>query len=151
MQEGVGSACCYDFRFYQCINLATALQPITQGLQSCHLYMQSLYFQSESCVRVLGSKSVSFPVGVGLGQGCALSPIMCVIFMDRTSRHSRGGEDIVLRTGQEILSWVDVSKLFFSHLLTPRWDFPSVLCGLTRHWLCTSNVRPRSVPHNICS
>ena len=52
--------------------------------------IQSLYTQSESCVRVLGSKSVSFPVGVGLRQGCALSPILFVIFMDRISRRSRG-------------------------------------------------------------
>ncbi len=44
---------------------------------------QSLYVQSESCVWVLGSKSDSFLVGVGLRQGCALSPILSVIFMDR--------------------------------------------------------------------
>ena len=51
--------------------------------------IQSLYTQSESCVRVLGSKSDSFPVGVG-----ALSPILFVIFMDRISRHSRGEEGL---------------------------------------------------------
>ena len=43
--------------------------------------IQSLYYQSESCVRVLGSKSDPFPVRVGLRQGCALSPILFVIFM----------------------------------------------------------------------
>ena len=51
--------------------------------------IQSLYSQSESCVRVLGSKSDPFPVRVGLRQGCALSPILFVIFMDRISRRSR--------------------------------------------------------------
>lgn len=56
--------------------------------------IQSLYSQSESCVRVLGSQSVPFPVGVGLRQGCALSPILFVIFMDRISRRSRGGEGL---------------------------------------------------------
>ena len=56
--------------------------------------IQSLYAQSESCVRVLGSKSDPFPVGVGLRQGCALSPILFVIFMDRISRRSRGGEGL---------------------------------------------------------
>ena len=56
--------------------------------------IQSLYTQSECCVRVLGSKSDSFPVGVGLRQGCALSPILFVIFMARISRHSRGGEGL---------------------------------------------------------
>ena len=50
--------------------------------------IQSLFSQSESCVRVLGSKSVSFPVGVGLRQGCALSPILFVVFMDRISRRT---------------------------------------------------------------
>ncbi|KAJ8012365.1 hypothetical protein DPEC_G00041950 [Dallia pectoralis] len=54
--------------------------------------IQSLYAQSMNCVRVLGSKSDSFPVGVGLRQGCALSPILFVIFMDRISRRSHGGE-----------------------------------------------------------
>ena len=58
--------------------------------------IQSLYAQSESCVRVLGNKSDSFPVGVGLRQGCALSPILFVIFMDRISRRSSGGEGIRL-------------------------------------------------------
>jgi len=53
--------------------------------------IQSLYSQSESCVRVLGSKSDPFPVRVGLRQGCALSPILFVIFMDGISRLSRGG------------------------------------------------------------
>ena len=51
--------------------------------------IQSMYAQSESCVRVLGSKSDPFPVVVGLRQGCALSPILFVIFMDRISRRSR--------------------------------------------------------------
>uniref|UniRef100_A0A8D3C086 Reverse transcriptase domain-containing protein n=1 Tax=Scophthalmus maximus TaxID=52904 RepID=A0A8D3C086_SCOMX len=58
--------------------------------------IQSLYTQSNSCVRVLGSKSDSFPVGVGLRQGCALSPILFVIFMDRISRRSRGGVGLQL-------------------------------------------------------
>ena len=69
--------------------------------------IQSLYNQSESCVRVLGSKSDSFPVGVGLRQGCALSPILFVIFMDRISRRSRGGEGI--RLGE-----LRVSSLLFA-------------------------------------
>ena len=56
--------------------------------------IQSLYAQSESCVRILGSKSDSFPVGVGLRQGCTFSPILFVIFMDRISRRSRGEEGL---------------------------------------------------------
>uniref|UniRef100_A0A671UC54 ribonuclease H n=1 Tax=Sparus aurata TaxID=8175 RepID=A0A671UC54_SPAAU len=56
--------------------------------------IQSLYSQSESCVRILGSKSDLFQVGVGLHQGCALSPILFVIYMDRISRRSRGMEGL---------------------------------------------------------
>uniref|UniRef100_A0A8P4KHH4 Reverse transcriptase domain-containing protein n=1 Tax=Dicentrarchus labrax TaxID=13489 RepID=A0A8P4KHH4_DICLA len=56
--------------------------------------IQSLYFQSESCVRILGCKSDSFPVGVGLRQGCALSPTLFVTFIDRISRRSHGGEGL---------------------------------------------------------
>ncbi|MPV02256.1 hypothetical protein FVA96_23905, partial [Escherichia coli] len=47
-----------------------------------------------NCVRVLGRTSEAFPVGVGLRQGCALSPILFVVFMDRISRRSRGEEGL---------------------------------------------------------
>ena len=45
-------------------------------------------------MHVLGSKSDLFQVGVGLRQGCALSPILFVIYMDRISRRSRGVEGL---------------------------------------------------------
>ncbi|TWW57747.1 R2DM Retrovirus-related Pol polyprotein from type II retrotransposable element [Takifugu flavidus] len=44
--------------------------------------------------RIAGSKSNSFPVRVGLRQGCPLSPILFIIFMDRISRCSHGVEGI---------------------------------------------------------
>ncbi len=53
--------------------------------------IQSLYSQSKSCIRDLGNKSDSFTVGVGLCQGCALSPILFMIFMDRFLRCSHRG------------------------------------------------------------
>jgi len=53
------------------------------------LVQMALYKQSESCVRILGTKSSTFSVGVGLCQGCPLSPILFRICMDRISRHSR--------------------------------------------------------------
>ena len=54
--------------------------------------VQSLYKRSESLVRIAGCKSDSFPVGVGLRQGCPLSPILFITFMDRISRRSQGAE-----------------------------------------------------------
>uniref|UniRef100_A0A8C2ZPF1 Reverse transcriptase domain-containing protein n=1 Tax=Cyclopterus lumpus TaxID=8103 RepID=A0A8C2ZPF1_CYCLU len=56
--------------------------------------IRSLYACSRSCVRLLGSKSDTFPVGVGLRQGCPLSPVLFVTFMDRISRRSQGAERI---------------------------------------------------------
>lgn len=52
----------------------------------------SVYNWSESCVCILCKKSNTFLVGVSLCQGCPLSLILCVIFMDRVSRCSRGEE-----------------------------------------------------------
>lgn len=50
----------------------------------------SLYNQNDSCVRILGTKSV----GVGLHQDCPLSTILFVIFINRISSHSRGEESV---------------------------------------------------------
>ncbi|KAI3369149.1 hypothetical protein L3Q82_026109 [Scortum barcoo] len=55
--------------------------------------VRSLYNdRSRSLVRIAGSKSDLFPVDVGLRQGCPLSPVLFIIFMDRISRrsHERG-------------------------------------------------------------
>uniref|UniRef100_A0A8C6LTA7 Reverse transcriptase domain-containing protein n=1 Tax=Nothobranchius furzeri TaxID=105023 RepID=A0A8C6LTA7_NOTFU len=56
--------------------------------------VRSLYDRCQSLVRIAGSKSGSFPVRVGLRQGCPLSPILFITFMDRVSRHSQGVEGI---------------------------------------------------------
>uniref|UniRef100_A0A8C6NUV0 Reverse transcriptase domain-containing protein n=1 Tax=Nothobranchius furzeri TaxID=105023 RepID=A0A8C6NUV0_NOTFU len=56
--------------------------------------VRSLYDRCQSLVRIASSKSGSFPVRVGLRQGCPLSPILFITFMDRTSRRSQGVEDI---------------------------------------------------------
>ena len=45
--------------------------------------IQSLYHRSQSLVCITGSKSVLFPVTVGLRQGCPLSKVLFIIFMDR--------------------------------------------------------------------
>ena len=45
-------------------------------------------------VHIAGNKSDLFPVRVGLRQGCPLSPILFIIFMDRISRCSQGVEGV---------------------------------------------------------
>ena len=56
--------------------------------------VRSLYDRSRSLVRIAGSKSDLFPVHVGLRQGCPLSPVLFIIFMDRISRRSHGPEGV---------------------------------------------------------
>ena len=73
--------------------------------------IQSLYSQSKSCVRVLRSKSDLFLMGVGLRQGCALSPILFVIYMDRISRRRSGVE------GLQVSDLKIASLLFADHVV----------------------------------
>ena len=64
----------------------------------------SLYTDSKSCVRILGRKSEMFRVGAGLRQGCVLSPLLFIIYMDRIARC----------LGQEC---VTIGSVSVSHLL----------------------------------
>ena len=52
--------------------------------------VHSLYERSQSLVRLASSTTESFLVRVGFHQGCSLSPILFITFMDRISRHSQG-------------------------------------------------------------
>ncbi|TWW59266.1 R2DM Retrovirus-related Pol polyprotein from type II retrotransposable element [Takifugu flavidus] len=56
--------------------------------------VQSLYQRSRNLVGIAGCKSDSFPLRVGLRQGCPLSPVLFITFMDRISRHTRGVEGV---------------------------------------------------------
>ncbi|KAK3524537.1 hypothetical protein QTP70_029847, partial [Hemibagrus guttatus] len=56
--------------------------------------VQSLYKQSRSLVRIASCKSDLFLVHVGLRQGCLLSPVLFIVFMDRISRRSQGLEGV---------------------------------------------------------
>ncbi|KAK9539560.1 hypothetical protein VZT92_004659 [Zoarces viviparus] len=46
------------------------------------------------CMTAVGAVSDAFPMGVGLLQGCPLSLVLFVTFMDRMSRRSRGEENV---------------------------------------------------------
>ena len=50
--------------------------------------IKSLYEQLEVCVCVHGMKTKSFNVSVGLRQGCVLSPLLFIIYMDKIDKDS---------------------------------------------------------------
>ncbi|KAK3561338.1 hypothetical protein QTP86_030637 [Hemibagrus guttatus] len=56
--------------------------------------VQSLYNQSRSLFQIASCKSDLFPVHVGLRQGCPLSRVLFIVFMDRISRRSHGLEGV---------------------------------------------------------
>ena len=49
---------------------------------------KSLYMHSEVCVCVNSATTKPFRVNVGLRQGCSLSPILFLIYMDRIVKKS---------------------------------------------------------------
>ena len=56
--------------------------------------VKSLYKCPNVCVRVNGAKSKPFNVGVGLRQGCVLSPLIFITFMNWIDMRSRVGSGI---------------------------------------------------------
>ena len=56
--------------------------------------IKSLYKQSEVCVQANGMKTEPFNVSVGLLQGCILSPLLFVIYMDKIDKDSSSSSGI---------------------------------------------------------
>ncbi|KAK3562387.1 hypothetical protein QTP86_033524 [Hemibagrus guttatus] len=56
--------------------------------------VRSLYNRSRSLVCIASCKSDLFPVHVGFQQGCPLSPVLFIVFMDRISRRSQRLEGV---------------------------------------------------------
>ena len=58
--------------------------------------IKSLYMHSEVCVRVNSATTKPFRVSVGLRQGCSVSSILYLIYMDRIAKKSEsyGGVNI---------------------------------------------------------
>ena len=54
--------------------------------------IKSFYCQPEVCVRVNGMQSKPFHVGVGLRQGCVLSPLLFITYMNWIDRRSQASE-----------------------------------------------------------
>ena len=67
--------------------------------------IKSLYMHSESCVRVNSVTTEPFRVSVGLRQGCSLSPILFLIYMDRMVKKSESCGEVKIgeRTIQRLL------------------------------------------------
>ena len=51
--------------------------------------VQSLYEKSEACVRACREEGESFEAGVGLRQGCVVSPWVFNLFMDAVMKEVR--------------------------------------------------------------
>ena len=75
--------------------------------------IKSLYMHSEGCVRVNSVTTEPFRASVGLRQGCSLSPILFLIYMDRMVKKSEscGGVKIGERTIQRLLCAHDLVLL----------------------------------------
>ena len=54
--------------------------------------IKSFYCRPEVCVRVKGKQSKPFHVGVGLRQGCVLSPLLFIVYMNWIDKYSQADE-----------------------------------------------------------
>ena len=54
--------------------------------------IKSFYCRPEVCVRVNGKQSEPFHVGVGLRQGCVLSSLLFIVYMNSIDKYSQADE-----------------------------------------------------------
>ena len=54
--------------------------------------IKSFYCRPEFCIRVNGKQSKPFHVGVGLRQGCVLSPLVFIVYMNWIDKYSQADE-----------------------------------------------------------
>ena len=84
------------------------------------LAIKSFYCKPEVCVRVNGKQSKPFHVGIGLRQGCVLSPLLFIIYMNWIDKHSRTDECITIGSCK-------ISRLLFADDLVLLADTESGL------------------------
>ena len=82
--------------------------------------IKSLYRCSKVCVRVSSNKSKSFNVGVGLRQGCVLSPLLFIVYMNWIDRLSQVDKGVTIGTCKvNRLLFADDLALLASSEVTP--------------------------------
>ena len=69
--------------------------------------IKSFYCRSEVCVRVNGKQSNPFHVGVGLRQGCVLSPLLFIVYMNWIDKCSQADECATI-------GYCKISRLLFA-------------------------------------
>ena len=69
-------------------------QSLAPMISSALIFLWWMRGTQTTLTKKIGSIMNLFQVGVDLRQGCALSPILFVIYMDRISRHSHGVEGL---------------------------------------------------------
>ena len=82
--------------------------------------MKSFYCQPEVCVRVNRMQSKPFHVGVGLRQGCVLSPRLFITYMNWIDRRSQTSECVKIGNFK-------ISRMLFADGLVLFADFESGL------------------------
>ncbi|KAK3553773.1 hypothetical protein QTP70_009299 [Hemibagrus guttatus] len=76
------------------VDLEKAFDRVSRGILWEVLWEYGVRGPLLRAVRIASCKSDLFPVHVGLRQGCPLSPVLFIVFMDRISRHSQGLEGV---------------------------------------------------------